>query len=405
VHPPAGAALRGIAAVVCLLLLLPAAPAPAAGLEATQRALAQEMRWAGGGSGALAVELDTGARIYAERPAVPRTPASVEKVYTAATALRTLGADGRLVTQLAATVGPDEVGTVHGDLYLRGSGDPTFGPVDLDLLADQLEALGIFGIAGRVVGDETAFDRLRGPPSSGYRTSAYVGPLGALTMNHGLTGLRSPYFQAEPGRFAARAFTRVLRRRGIWVARPAITGVTPPGATPMATSPSPPMVELTQLMNQSSDNFMAETLLKAIGAQVAGIGSTEAGAGVVRTELAELGIAPTVVDGSGLSRSNRTSPQQVVELLRGMDGEAAFRGSLAVAGRSGTLADRMRGTAAQDRCSAKTGTLSGVSALAGYCTTIDGTDVAFAWLMNGVNTSGARTLQDRMTAALARYTP
>ena len=65
----------------------------------------------------------------------------------------------------------------------------------------------------------------------------------------------------------------------------------------------------------------------------------------------------------------------------------------------------MRGTAAQDRCRAKTGTLSDVSALAGYCTTVDGTNVAFAILMNGVNPSAARALQDRMATALARYTP
>jgi D-alanyl-D-alanine carboxypeptidase/D-alanyl-D-alanine-endopeptidase (penicillin-binding protein 4) len=405
VHARAGASPRRIAAaLVCLLLLLPTA-APAASLEATKRALAQQMRWAGGGSGALAVELDTGAQIYARRPAVPRMPASVEKLYTTATALRALGAEGRLVTQVAALAGPDLAGTVPGDLYLRGSGDPTLGPVDLGLLADQLESLGVFGVAGRVVGDESAFDALRGPPSSGFRTSAYVGPLSALAMNHGLTGVRSPYFQAQPARFAARAFTSVLRRRGIWVGAPAATGPTPPGATPIATSPSPPVVELTRLMNLPSDNFAAETLLKAIGSQVTGIGSTEAGASVMRAELAELGIAPTVVDGSGLSRLNRTSPQQVVDLLRGMAGEVAFRGSLAVVGRSGTLSTRMRGTAAQDRCAAKTGTLTDVSALAGYCTTIDGTDVAFAFLMNGVNPSGARALQDRMTAALARYTP
>jgi D-alanyl-D-alanine carboxypeptidase/D-alanyl-D-alanine-endopeptidase (penicillin-binding protein 4) len=95
----------------------------------------------------------------------------------------------------------------------------------------------------------------------------------------------------------------------------------------------------------------------------------------------------------------------VVDLLEAMDGEAAFAGSLAVAGRTGTLERRMRGTAAQDTCRAKTGTLIGVSALAGYCTTRAGADVAFAFLMNGVNPAGARVLQDRMVAALARYAP
>jgi len=397
--------VRRIAALVLLLVSLSGPTALAAGPEATQRALARQMRFAGPGSGALALDLDSGTPIYAARADVPRIPASVEKLYTTATALRTLGADGRLVTQVAAAVPRDGAGTLDGDLFLRGEGDPTFGPLDLQQLAQQVESAGVFTVTGGVIADDTAFDARRGPPSSGYRTSIYVGPLSALTMSHGLTGRRSPYFQPDPARFAAKAFTKALRARGIWVGAAPTTGATPPDATTMATWASPPMVELTRLMNLPSDNFAAETLIKAIGAQMTGVGSTEAGAGVVREQMAQLGIHPTVVDGSGLSRADRTSPQDVVSLLRAMNGEAAFRGSMAVVGRSGTVSARMRGTAAQDRCSAKTGTLIGVSALAGYCTTTSGAHVAFAFLMNGVNPYSARLLQDRMTVALAAYRP
>jgi D-alanyl-D-alanine carboxypeptidase/D-alanyl-D-alanine-endopeptidase (penicillin-binding protein 4) len=158
-------------------------------------------------------------------------------------------------------------------------------------------------------------------------------------------------------------------------------------------------------MNPPSDNFMAETLVKVLGAQFGALGSTAEGAAVVRDELAEIDVLPQIVDGSGLSRGDRTTPRDVVELLQAMYADAAFTGSLAVAGRSGTLTTRMRGSAAQDRCRAKTGTLRDVSALAGYCTTLSGGNVAFAFLMNYVNPYGARRLQDRMTAALARYTP
>jgi D-alanyl-D-alanine carboxypeptidase/D-alanyl-D-alanine-endopeptidase (penicillin-binding protein 4) len=115
-----------------------------------------------------------------------------------------------------------------------------------------------------------------------------------------------------------------------------------------------------------------------------------------------------VVDGSGLSRANRTTPRQVVTLLDHMASEAAgpaFETSLAVAGRNGTLDGRMRRSAARDRCKAKTGTLRDVSALAGYCQTTAGARVAFAILMNGVSPYGARRLQDRMLGALARYSP
>ena len=76
-----------------------------------------------------------------------------------------------------------------------------------------------------------------------------------------------------------------------------------------------------------------------------------------------------------------------------------------MAGRNGTLEDRMRRSAARDRCHAKTGTLNFVSALAGYCQSTAGSRIAFAFLMNGVNVSAAHTLQDRMAGALARYSP
>jgi D-alanyl-D-alanine carboxypeptidase/D-alanyl-D-alanine-endopeptidase (penicillin-binding protein 4) len=124
--------------------------------------------------------------------------------------------------------------------------------------------------------------------------------------------------------------------------------------------------------------------------------------------MSGFGVRPRVIDGSGLSHSNRTTPRQVVTLLQHMDADqagAAFESSLAVAGRSGTLVRRMRGTAARNRCQAKTGTLNGVSALAGYCQTTAGARVAFAFLMNRVNIYGAHVLQDRMAAALARYAP
>jgi serine-type D-Ala-D-Ala carboxypeptidase/endopeptidase (penicillin-binding protein 4) len=158
-------------------------------------------------------------------------------------------------------------------------------------------------------------------------------------------------------------------------------------------------------MNPPSDNFLAETLVKVLGSKFGGSGSTAAGTRVVADSLEDIEIAPSVVDGSGLSRSDRTSPREVVAMLSAMDGDASFTGSLAIAGRSGTLVDRMRGTLAQDRCRAKTGTLRDVSALAGYCTTRHGANVAFAFLMNYVSPYNARILQDRMANALARYGP
>ncbi len=397
-----------IVALLVAAALMPAA-ALAAGPAATRAALASQMRHAGGGSGALAVDLDSGRTIYASRPDTARTPASVEKLYTTSTALTLYGLDGHLTTQLLGDVGVDPGGVLIGNLYLRGGGDPYFGERQAAELADQLVLdTGLREITGRVIGDESAFDSLRGPPSEGYRTTNEVGPLSALTFNRGRTGARRPYWQKSPPLFAARAFERALERRNVAIAGAARAGATQPAALPLAEQQSLPMAEIARVTNRPSDNFNAETLIKSLGEEFGAGGTTRAGAVVVRRTMVGFGLRPRVADGSGLSRANRTTPRQVVTLLQHMAADQAgpaFETSLSVAGRNGTLAYRMRRSVARDRCHAKTGTLNYVSALAGYCQSIAGSRVAFAFLMNGVNVSAAHTLQDRMAAALARYAP
>jgi serine-type D-Ala-D-Ala carboxypeptidase/endopeptidase (penicillin-binding protein 4) len=397
-------------AVLCLLtacLLIAPAAAEAAGPAATKRALKRQMAHAGASSGAYVVDMDSGDALFSRAADVPRIPASVEKLFTSATALQRFGADGALTTTVLGDAGLTEDGVLEGDLYLRGGGDPSFGTTEAGALARALaDEVGLTEVDGDVVGDETAFDGRRGPPSEGYRTTFEVGPLSALTFNHGLTGRRRPYFQLYPARFAARAFKKALRARGVKVRGRAVAGKGPAGGVQLGAWKSPTITQLIRTMNLPSDNFFAETLIKALGMEFGTGGTTAAGAAVVRSAVAELGLRTVAVDGSGLSRSDRTSPRAVVALLEAMDesdaGEA-FEASLPVAGRSGTLSSRMRGTAARDRCHAKTGTLSNVSALAGYCYTAAGRRVAFAFLMNNVWPGSARLLQDRMAAALARY--
>jgi D-alanyl-D-alanine carboxypeptidase/D-alanyl-D-alanine-endopeptidase (penicillin-binding protein 4) len=393
--------------LVCLALaaaLAAAAPvATADDLAATQRVLAKEMRAAGGASGAYVVDLDTGAPLFAAAPDVARIPASVNKLYTTATALQRFGPDHAFETQVLAASAPDETGTVAGDLYLRGGGDPTFAASAARSLARRLVAAGVTAVGGRVIGDESAWDGLRGGPASSYRTSQWVGPLSALSFNRGFSGRR---FQTDPPLTAARSFARTLERVGIDVGRAARVGVAPPEAAPLVSWASPPLATLAARTNTPSDNFLAESLLKALGAEFGLRGSTAAGATVVRATVSTLGARPQILDGSGLSRRDRTTPRDVVDLIVGMDRSDVaepFAASLPVAGRTGTLAKRMRATAARGRCHAKTGTLTGVSALAGYCDTRAGRRVAFAFLMNGVTVWTAHPRQDRMTAALARY--
>jgi D-alanyl-D-alanine carboxypeptidase/D-alanyl-D-alanine-endopeptidase (penicillin-binding protein 4) len=183
-------------------------------------------------------------------------------------------------------------------------------------------------------------------------------------------------------------------------------GTAPAEASELAAVDSPPMAELIRLTNVPSDNFDAEMLFKGLGATYGPAGTTTVGGSVVRAQLAAFGISAQVVDGSGLSRANRTSPQQVVTLLDRMHRQEtgpAFEASLPIAGRTGTLRKRMRGTPAQDHCRAKTGTLRAVSTLAGICQTTAGRTVAFAIMMSTARITRAHRLQDRMTAAMATY--
>jgi D-alanyl-D-alanine carboxypeptidase/D-alanyl-D-alanine-endopeptidase (penicillin-binding protein 4) len=395
--------------VVSTLLgfLLVASPAPAAGPDSTRASMASQMRWAGAASGALVVDLTDGTTIYSSRPDSARVPASVEKLYTTAASLIRFGPGAQLQTSVLAPVAVDELGVAAGDLYLRGSGDPTLTSADLRALASDLVATtGLVEVTGRVIGDESMFDSLRGPPSSRYRISSYVGPLSALIVDGGRSGKRSPYWQARPALHAAEVFHEALRDLGISVGARPRAGLTPDPAITLATHVSPTMAELARRANSPSDNHVAEQLLKALGAAHGASGSTASGAEVARETLAQLGLHPQISDGSGLGRANRTTPRQVVRLLEQISVRTefpAFRDSLAVAGRTGTLHDRMRRSAARDRCRGKTGTLISVSALAGYCQTRGGELVAYAFLMNRVSYYGARRLQDRMLDALARY--
>jgi serine-type D-Ala-D-Ala carboxypeptidase/endopeptidase (penicillin-binding protein 4) len=167
---------------------------------------------------------------------------------------------------------------------------------------------------------------------------------------------------------------------------------------------SPKLARLVDETNETSNNFFAEMLLKRVGAGEGRRGTTRGGARRVRAFARGLGSKVRPRDGSGLSRANRASPRDVGRLLAGMldhDAGRAFAASLPAAGREGTVRHRMRGTAAQGRCRAKTGTLTGVSALSGYCDT-GGRMLVFSILMNGVDVTAARSIQDRMAAAVAR---
>ena len=379
----------------------PATPALALTKAAVQKRIASALLKSGASSGALVTDLTAGEPLYAARADLARVPASTEKLYTTATALGRFGPSARLSTELLTSGTIDANGLLSGDLILRGGGDPTFSSEDIDSLGRAVQRAGIEKLSGGVVGDESRFDKRRGGPASGWSVDGYIGgSLGGLVLNRG----SGDY--ANPGLAAANALSQELRSLKITRGVAARTGKAPSGAERISLLRSPTVSDLIAMTNIPSDNFLAEMLVKNLGARFAGAGTTSAGAGVMRSFLRRFGLAPQISDGSGLSRANRTSPREVVALLTAMHNDpqrAAFEDSLAVAGRSGTLAGRMNGSAAEGNCRGKTGTLSDVSGLSGLCLTESGHVIVFSILMNGVSPSSARTLQDSAVKAIANY--
>lgn len=434
---------RGLAVLVALLALALGA-APAAGVKggpdlaahapvaregtpaASKRALtlsqlrtrlAEAMRKAGGDSGAWVYDLDADSDpvLFADDARTRLIPASNQKLFTTAAFLAQFGADGRLKTRAYARgklAGPDG-SVLKGDIVIVGDGDPAFGtarfarsnaqPVTrvADLATDIAQA-GVKRIKGRILADDTIFDRVR-------RAGPYLSPLSGLSFNNGYKD--GDRYARAPELEAARALKNALRKRGVKV-RGRVGRVNLPKRVlkrePIGEVDSPDVATLIEETNVPSNNFFAEMLLKRLGAVGGKRGTRKRGARRVEAFAAKVAAGVQASDGSGLSRRNRATPEQVGKLLVAMaererDADA-FRDSLAIAGREGTLAYRMRGTAAQDNCAGKTGTLSGVSALSGYCEA-GGHTIAFAILMNGVNTNTARNAQDEFAAALARYRP
>lgn len=367
--------------------------------------LAKALRSAGGRSGAWVLDAESGQLLFGSGAGRRLQLASNTKLFTTATALGRFGPDGEFETTVWA--GDDVAdGDVSKGLFLRGEGDPTLSTRGLATLAARVAAAGVETIKGPVIYDDSFLDRRDSIPQHGISPDP-LGTLSALTLNGG-SG-------RSPERSAARALGDALRRAGVTIGRKLRRGTVPKeasGAEQVAVLGSPPISTLARLTNVPSNNFFAEMLLKNLGGAFGALGSTREGVEVLRDFAAERGARFRGENGSGLSRADRASPASVGALLESMlsDESAdekelreAFIQSLAVAGRSGTLAGRMRGTAAAGRCVAKTGTLNSVSALSGYCFRSDGEATVFSILNNRVDTNRARSAQDRMAALIARY--
>jgi D-alanyl-D-alanine carboxypeptidase/D-alanyl-D-alanine-endopeptidase (penicillin-binding protein 4) len=383
------------------------------------------------------------------------------KLLTAAAALMRLGPDYRFSTVLSAD-GPVRDGRLEGNLIVAGSGDPSSSsripPGDpfhpFRLWAARLRGMGVRAIAGDIVagggplpapahGSGWAWDmvsiRVSPGPAVGAPPSVAVDPyLGyPAVFTEMVTAPRSARPRMEiadgdagdaitvrgtiplggaplertasvkrPVLYYLSALRHALGRDGIDVSRCAVREGGVP-SRPLWTHYSPPLSELLPPILKQSLNLPSETLLRALGMEFGGEASAARGIEIVEDTLEAAGIPKkdyACADGSGLSRMNLASPRTLVRVLGLMRRHPRFRifyDALSVAGVDGTLETRLRGTAA----AAKTGTLSGVSALSGYVRSADGELFAFSMIAGNflAPVKTAEEVQDRALLRLASF--
>ncbi|MEA2362908.1 MAG: hypothetical protein QOD71_2053 [Thermoleophilaceae bacterium] len=409
-----------------LVLVVALVIAPAAGAKGLQARLAHDLEASGPASGAHVLDLTSGRVLFSVRAGTRRVMMPNTKLFTTGAVLERLGARTRFETVAlgAAAIGPD--GVLAGDLHLRGGGDPTFGDTatvnaafggqgaTVEDLVARLRAAGLLRVSGRVVGDASLFDAELGPPAWELNDTP-PGPVSALQFNRGILAQTplGPQYSPDPAAFAAEGLRSALVAAGVPVDGGSDTGPTPSDAVWLAAVESPRVSVLVRLTNKPSDNLLAETLAKHLGLETSGQGTRKAGVAAALRFGRRLGVRAEIHTGSGAFPYPRAAPRQLVKLLvalRKLPIFGALNDSLPIAGRDGTLADRMRTGPARDRCRAKTGSnfaseqKDQVSVLSGYCRTRAGHLVVFSLMMNRVrDVLAARRLQDRMVQAIAAY--
>jgi serine-type D-Ala-D-Ala carboxypeptidase/endopeptidase (penicillin-binding protein 4) len=394
----------------------------------------------GPGVGAAVLDAATGDVLLDQDDATARTPASIAKLTTTAAALMTMGPGHRLATRVVA-------GDTPGEVVLVGGGDATLTVrkpkagdyprlASLSALADATAAAlrsqpatgstaspstspSAASSAPRVVlrVDDSLFSGPAVAPAwpATYISSGVVSPVDALTIDEGRVRPGSDARVADPAIAAGQDLARLLAARGISVQGSVSRTTAPPGARVLAQVLSPTVAELVEADLSTSDNDLAEALLRLTALARHRPGSFIAGTKTVTEVLGELGV-PTdgldLRDGSGLARSSAIAPVTLVRLLQVAAGTAqpvlrTLVTSLPVAGFSGTLAFRYLrppSSSGAGLVRAKTGTLTGVNTLAGL-TEQSGRTLVFVVMSNHVpigGTVGAREALDRFAAAVAR---
>lgn len=472
-----------LATVLVALLLTGSAPGTPAPLAGDLDRLLADPRLAGAEVSVLVSDAATGTVVYQHDADALMLPASTQKTVTAAAVLDLLGQDHRFTTQVL-TAGSRSGGRLDGDLVLRGGGDPSLQPADLDALAARVAAGGVTEVTGGVLADASRYDDVPlGAAWAWDDQAAYYSPqISALTLTTdsdddvgtvrltltpdtaagGPAAVRLTPEQApvrisgqaatgavgspdtvqvdrrpgsndlvlsgslpadagptdewvavdDPARLAGTVFAAALARHGVAVRGALREQRAPAGAAVLAAHDSAPLGELLVPFLKLSNNGIAEHLVKEIGAVKAGSGSWAAGLDQLRGYLHRNGLEVTParqVDGSGLSRQNLMTGQRLVALFRFARRQPWFTtwyDALPVAGDprrmvGGTLTDRFRGTPAEGRVHAKTGSMTGVDALAGYLKRANGQTLAFSLLVNNFAGDSPRPVIDAFVVRLA----
>jgi D-alanyl-D-alanine carboxypeptidase/D-alanyl-D-alanine-endopeptidase (penicillin-binding protein 4) len=453
-----------------------AAPSKAADREALKKTLldlAQRAPFRDARLGVQLISLDDGSVVFGKDADALMNPASNVKLVTAAAALARLGPEYRFDTEFLVEPGPgDRVKT----LWVRGKGDPSITTERLHAIASELSHLGLREVGELVLDDTWFDpERLAPGFEQEISDRAYTAPTGALSLNANAVGVYlrasspggravveleppSEYFEVvnqaagassrarrasvasqwtgsaqritvrgtvpvsgewavwkridNPPMYFGYTFRKILEMHGIRVRGKPRLGVVPERARPLYVAQSETFDLVLKRMNKHSSNFVAEQLLKTLGAEVKGPpGSTANGVAVAEEFLErEAGIprgSYILRNGSGLNDTNRFTPRQLAQLLKVMWDRfplaPEFLSSVGIAGKDGTLRYRFEGSEAVGRLRAKTGTLENVSALSGYVQSVGGERFAFSVIVNDHPGRAAPVIQgiDAIGAAVA----
>jgi D-alanyl-D-alanine carboxypeptidase/D-alanyl-D-alanine-endopeptidase (penicillin-binding protein 4) len=378
--------------------------------------------------GMLIVDPTSGDTLYSHNAGKLFMPASNQKILTGSTALVQLGPDFRFTTRFA-TNGDVRNGVLNGDLVVIGRGDPSFSDamrgdyrLAFDAMADSLNALGIHHVGGglRRAGNAFPDDQY----GFGWEFDDADEPYGAgideLYVNEGFTKakrrnakgdsvLTDVAIRDHPTVFLNTLHDAMLRKNVTGAGFIDTTLLADEKLTTLFTLKSPPLSEILKALEKPSQNQIAEIFFKTLGLEKTGVGIADSGRVVVERQLAAWGAEKdgfAVRDGSGLSRHDYVSPETIVRVLTIMRTRPEFPflyDALPIAGVDGTIASRMKNTAAQGNVHAKTGTVDKARSLSGYVTTADGKTLVFSFLCNNftVSNRAVERVQDVILAHLA----